>query len=356
MHVGLTVFCTDRSVSPLDLAVEAEARGFHSLYIPEHTHIPTSRETPPPTGDAELAEEYKRTLDPFVALAAAAARTERILLGTGIALVAQHDPIALAKAVATLDHVADGRFVLGIGYGWNREEMADHGVAYRRRRAQVRETMLAMQELWSKDVAEYHGEFVDFAPSWQWPKPVQQPRPRVLIGGAPGPKLFAHIAEFGDGWMPIGGGGLKAAMPALRDAFAERGRDPGAIHVVPMGVLPTPREAGLLRRGRSHRVRAAFAVGAPGRGAPDPRRVQRLARTELTTRSPRSAIRSRYSARVWHGTLIVSQVTPSAARRAIWVCMASASNWPRSWISRPKGTKLTSRGAVRPTFFACSRA
>jgi len=240
VNVGLTIFATDRSMSPLALAEEAEARGFHSLYIPEHTHIPTSRETPPPTGDEQLREEYKRTLDPFVALAAAAARTSRIRLGTGIALVAQHDPIALAKTIATLDQVCDGRFVLGIGYGWNREEMASHGIAYAQRRAQVRETMLAIEELWSKEVAEFHGEFVDFEPSWQWPKPRQQPRPRVLVGGAPGPKLFAHIAEFADGWMPIGGAGLKAALPALRGAFEERGRDASGIHVVPMGVLPEP--------------------------------------------------------------------------------------------------------------------
>jgi probable F420-dependent oxidoreductase len=240
VYVGLTIFATDLSMSPLELAMEAEERGFHSLYVPEHTHIPTSRETPPPTGDEQLPEEYKRTLDPFVALAAAAARTSRIRLGTGIALVAQHDPIALAKAVATLDQVSDGRFVLGVGYGWNREEMAAHGVEYTRRRAHVRETMLAMQELWSKEVAEFHGEFVDFEPSWQWPKPLQQPRPRTLIGGAPGPKLFAAIAELADGWMPIGGAGLKAALPVLRSAFEERGRDSSGIHVVPMGVLPEP--------------------------------------------------------------------------------------------------------------------
>jgi alkanesulfonate monooxygenase SsuD/methylene tetrahydromethanopterin reductase-like flavin-dependent oxidoreductase (luciferase family) len=130
--------------------------------------------------------------------------------------------------------------VLGIGYGWNREEMASHGVEYGRRRARVRETMLAMEELWSKDVAEFHGEFVDFEPCWQWPKPVQQPRPRVLVGGGPGPKLFAHIAEYADGWLPIGGAGLRAALPDLRRAFEERGRDPSTLHVVPMGVLPEP--------------------------------------------------------------------------------------------------------------------
>jgi len=240
MEIGLTLFATDRSISVDELAVAAEERGFYSLYIPEHTHIPTSRESPVPTGEPELPEEYKRTPDPLVALAAAAARTRRIRLGTGIALVAQHDTLVLAKQVATLDRIAEGRLVLGIGYGWNREEMADHGVDYRQRRALVREKMLAMEALWSREVAEFHGEHVDFPPCWQWPKPVQQPRPRVLIGGGAGPKLFAQVAELADGWMPIGGSGLKQAIPELRRAVAERGRDPDALHIVPMGVVPDP--------------------------------------------------------------------------------------------------------------------
>ena len=238
MKVGVTIFATDRSMSPVELAREAEARGFHSLYVPEHTHIPTSRRTPPPTGDAVLPEEYKRTLDPYVALAAAAAATSRIRLGTGIALVAQHDPIALAKALATLDLVSGGRLVVGVGFGWNREEMESHGVDYKRRREIVREKMLAIQALWTHEVAGFAGEHVRFEPSWQWPKPLQKPRPPVLIGGAPGPKLFAHAAEWADGWLPIGGAGLKAALPELRRAFEARGRDPATLQVVPMGVLP----------------------------------------------------------------------------------------------------------------------
>jgi probable F420-dependent oxidoreductase len=238
VQLGVTIFATDRSMSPVDVAREAEARGFVSLYIPEHTHIPISRRTPPPTGDAQLAEEYKRTLDPFVALAAAATVTRTIRLGTGIALIAQHDPIVLAKTIATLDLLSHGRVVLGIGYGWNEDEMESHGVDPRRRRGLVREKMLAMQTLWAKDVAEFHGEFVRFAPSWQWPKPVQQPRPRVLIGGAAGPKLFAQIAEYADGWIPIGGAGLKQALPELARACETRGRDPNSLEIVPMGVLP----------------------------------------------------------------------------------------------------------------------
>ena len=239
MKIGVTLHATDRSVSPVELACEAEARGFHSFYVPEHTHIPTSRRTPAPTGDAELGDEYKRSLDPYIALAAAASRTERILLGTGIGLVAQHDAITLAKQLATLDVVSDGRLVLGIGYGWNHEEMENHGIDVRRRRALVREKMLAMQALWTNEVAEFHGEFVDFEPCWQWPKPLQQPRPRVLIGGAAGPRLFSHIAEYADGWLPIGGAGVREALEQLRAAFVERGRDPESLQVVPMGIHPS---------------------------------------------------------------------------------------------------------------------
>ncbi len=242
MKIGVTLHSTDRSMSPVELAREAEARGFYSLYLPEHTHIPTSRLTPAPTGDETLGDEYRRSLDPYVALAGAAAVTEAIRLGTGIALVAQHDPIALAKQLATLDFLSGGRLVLGIGYGWNREEMENHGIDVKRRRALVREKMLLMQELWSQDEASFRGEFVRLEPSWAWPKPIQQPRPRVLIGGAAGPGLFAHIAEFADGWLPIGGGGVATALPELRRAFEERGRDPGTLHVVPMGVLPDERK------------------------------------------------------------------------------------------------------------------
>jgi len=240
VKLGVTLFTTDQSIGPAELAREAEARGFYSLYVPEHTHIPVSRRTPPPTGDAELAEEYKRSLDPYVALAAAASVTATIRLGTGVGLVAQHDAIALAKQLATLDLVSNGRLVLGIGYGWNHEEMENHGIDVKRRRALVREKVLAMQALWANEVAEFHGEFVRFEPSWQWPKPVQQPRPRILIGGAPGRTLFAHIAEYADGWLPIGGAGVAEALPELRAAFEARGRDPAGIYVVPMGILPTP--------------------------------------------------------------------------------------------------------------------
>ena len=238
MRLGVTIHATDKAMSPVLLAREAEDRGFYSLYVPEHTHIPTSRRTPPPTGDALLAEEYFRSLDPYISLAAAAAITSTIRLGTGVGLVAQHDTIAFAKELATLDLVSNGRLVLGIGFGWNREEMANHGVEFRTRRELVREKMLAMQQLWAHDEAEFHGEFVDFERSYMWPKPVQKPRPRVLIGGAAGPKLFEHIAEYADGWLPIGGAGMKAALDDLRAAVERRGRRFEDLHIVPMGVFP----------------------------------------------------------------------------------------------------------------------
>jgi probable F420-dependent oxidoreductase len=237
VKLGLAFFSTDVSMDFVELAREAEARGFHSIYIPEHTHIPTSRRTPAPTG-GDLAEEYRRSLDPYVALGAAASVTTKLRLGTGVSLVAQHHPISLAKSLATIDRLSNGRLVFGIGYGWNREEMASHGVDFRQRRALVREKVLAIEALWANEAAEFRGELVSLEASWQWPKPVQRPRPPVLIGGAAGPKLFAHVAEYADGWLPIGGAGLKAALSELFRAVEERGRDPKAMQIVPLGVFP----------------------------------------------------------------------------------------------------------------------
>lgn len=238
MKFGVAFFLTDRSLGPVEFARAAEERGYHSLYIPEHTHIPTSRVTPPPTGEPELAEAYKRTLDPFVALAAMASVTERIRLGTGIAVVAQREPIVTAKAVATLDLISGGRVDLGIGFNWNEDEIAHHGVALTDRRAVAREHVLAMQALWRDDVAGFHGEFVDFSPSWSWPKPVQRPGPPVLLGGGAGPKLFSLIAEFGDGWIPFGGKGLADSIPVLHAAVEAAGRDPATLRVIPFGTIP----------------------------------------------------------------------------------------------------------------------
>jgi len=238
VRIGLTIFGTDQTIGPVELAVEAEARGFASLWLPEHTHIPTSRRTPPPTGDDQLADEYRRTLDPTVALAACASVTSTIRLGTGVALAAQHEPIAYAKTWATLDLVSGGRAVFGVGFGWNRDEMEHHGVDYSTRREQSREHVLAMQALWSQEAAAFDGTYVRFESSWSWPKPVQQPRIPTFVGGAAGPKLFAHVAEWADGWLPIGGAGVRDALPALRDAWAAAGRG-GEPEVVPFGTVPT---------------------------------------------------------------------------------------------------------------------
>jgi probable F420-dependent oxidoreductase len=237
MRLGITMFATDRAMPTHELAVAAEERGFASVYVPEHTHIPVARTTPPPTGDDTLPEEYARTLDPLVALAAAAAVTSRITLGTGVCLLAQREPIVTAKAIASLDRLSGGRFVLGVGYGWNVEEAADHDVPWRRRREVVREKALAMRELWSRDEASYDGEFVRFAPSWAWPKPAR--RVPILLGGAAGPTLFAHIAEYGDGWIPIGGAGVRRALPQLAEAYEKAGRDPLTATVIPFGTVPT---------------------------------------------------------------------------------------------------------------------
>jgi probable F420-dependent oxidoreductase len=250
MRLGVTMFATDRTMAAHELAAAAEERGFASLYVPEHTHIPVARTTPAPTGDETLPEEYRRTLDPFVALAAAAAVTSRITLATGICLLAQREPIVTAKAIATLDQISLGRFVLGVGYGWNVEEAADHDVPWRRRREVVREKVLAMRELWSHEEASFQGEFVRFEPSWAWPKPGRVP---IMLGGAAGTTLLAHVAEYGDGWLPIGGRGVRQALPRLAQACESRDRDPATVSVVPMGTDPTPEKldyyAGLSYRG-----------------------------------------------------------------------------------------------------------
>jgi probable F420-dependent oxidoreductase len=237
VRFGVTIITTDLVWRIDELAPEIEARGFTSFYIPEHTHIPTSRITAPATGEDELAEHYKRMLDPFVALAAASSVTTDLRLGTGIALLAQREPIVTAKTIATLDYLSNGRVELGIGYGWNVDEMVHHGVDPARRRDLVRDHVLAMRALWTDDEAEFHGEFVDFSPSWQWPKPVQTGGPPVLMGGAPGPRLFAAIAEFCDGWLPFGGAGVRDALPGLREACERIGRDPAELRIIPFGTF-----------------------------------------------------------------------------------------------------------------------
>jgi probable F420-dependent oxidoreductase len=263
MRYGVTMFMTDQTMPPVELARAIEARGLHSLYVPEHTHIPTSRMTAPPTGDAELRDEYKRTLDPLVALAMCAAATERLVVGTGICLVAQREPIVTAKAIATLDHMSGGRFVLGVGFGWNADEIADHGVTMADRRDVAREHVLAMRALWSDDVATFDGKYVQIPPTWSWPKPVRAGGPPVLIGGAAGPKMFAHVAEYADGWIPIGGAGIRAALPDLHRACEAAGRDPAELQIVPFGTVP---DAGKLEYYESIGV-TEVVLRVPGGGA-----------------------------------------------------------------------------------------
>ncbi|NLU70087.1 TIGR03619 family F420-dependent LLM class oxidoreductase [Streptomyces sp. HNM0574] len=238
MRIATTIILTDETVRPDRLAREVEQRGFHGLYLPEHTHIPVSRETPAPMGEP-LPRPYGRTFDPMVALAAAATVTERIALGTGVALVAQHDPIVLAKQLASLDALSGGRITLGAGFGWNREEAADHGVDWPRRRELVRDRVALMRALWASEPTEYEGEFGSVRASWAYPKPVRDGGPRVLLGGAAGPKLFAHIAEWADGWIPVGGSGLTEALPRLRAEWERAGRGPEGPAVVPSFVVPS---------------------------------------------------------------------------------------------------------------------
>jgi probable F420-dependent oxidoreductase len=182
-------------------------------------------------------DDYKRCLDPLVALATAASVTTRIGLGTGILLAAQHEPILLAKQVATLDHLCGGRVTLGVGYGWNRTEAEDHGVEWARRHDVVREHLEAAEAIWSHDQAEYHGTFVDFGPTWSWPKPVQQPRVRTLVGGGANDAVLTAVVESADGWIPIGGAGLATAIPRLHALAEAAGRDPADLAVVPFGTI-----------------------------------------------------------------------------------------------------------------------
>lgn len=203
MRFSLVLFTSDRGIRPAEAARAAEEHGFYAFYVPEHTHIPVKRETAhPATGDETLPDDrYMRTLDPWVALASAASVTTRIRLGTAVALPFEHDPITLAKTIATLDHLSGGRVVLGAGFGWNVEEMADHGVPAKRRKTVLREYLEAMGELWIQETASYDGEFVNFGPSWAWPKPVQQPRVPVLLGARGTEANFKWIARSADGWI-----------------------------------------------------------------------------------------------------------------------------------------------------------
>jgi len=240
MKFGIVMFPTDKAIRPDALAREVEDRGFESLWFPEHSHIPTSRKSPwgGVPGAPPLPEMYWRTYDQFVALTAAASATSRLRIATGITLVAQRDPIWLAKAVASLDTLSGGRLLFGIGYGWNKEEMSQHGIAFNQRRSLLREKILMMKALWTEDEASYQGDLLTLEPSWAWPKPTQRPHPPIILGGGAGPKTFAHIMEFCDGWMPLlGRHPILENLEGLRAAAERAGRDPASVEV---GAFGTP--------------------------------------------------------------------------------------------------------------------
>jgi len=260
MRIAVEIFPTDQTMNPIEFARTVEELGFESIWFPEHSHIPTSRVTPwgGNTGAPPLPEYYARTYDPFVALGACAAATSTIKLATGICLVAQRDPIHTAKEVASVDALSDGRFVFGIGYGWNKEEMAQHGTAYVERRDLLRERILAMKALWTQNEASYDGDVVHIEPSWAWPKPAQQPHPPIVLGGAAGPKTAADIAEFCDGWMPIGARQLKTGWDEVQRACEAVGRDPKSVEV---GVFAAaPDEAKLTELASLGTTRAVLAM------------------------------------------------------------------------------------------------
>jgi probable F420-dependent oxidoreductase len=226
MQFGVIMFPTDYSIGVVDLARAVEDHGFESLWLPEHTHIPAERRTPWP-GGAQLPREYSHALDPFVSLGAAAAATSRLKLGTGVCLVVERDPITLAKDVASVDFISGGRFLFGVGGGWNLEEMANHGTDPAQRWSVLRERVLAMKQIWTQDEASFHGNHVDFDRIWQWPKPVQRPHPPIVVGGN-GPHTLRRVIDYGDQWGPIIGRGpdLEQRMAELARLASEAGRSP----------------------------------------------------------------------------------------------------------------------------------
>ena len=258
MNIGIYIFATDYTIRIDELAREAEQRGFESLFVPEHTHIPASRRSPWP-GGPELPREYWHTLDPFVALAVAAAATSTIRLGTGICLLTERDPIVNAKEAASLDLLSGGRFELAIGAGWNAEEMENHGTAFATRFRVMSERARAMKVIWAEEEPEFHGEFVDFDPIWSYPKPVQRPNPPILVGGETDHTL-RRVVDWADGWFPRGRGGFDPAegMARLKAIADEAGRSMDTIDVSLFGAPPN-REA-LDRAAEAGVTRAILAL------------------------------------------------------------------------------------------------
>jgi probable F420-dependent oxidoreductase len=247
LKFGAAMFFTDYSMTPGELAQALEARGFESVWAPEHSHIPASRKTPFP-GGGEVPKKYYDAMDPFVTLTAAATATKKLRLGTGICLVVQRDPIQTAKLVASIDQVSGGRFLFGIGDGWNQDEIENHGVVFKTRHKLVRERVEAMKEIWTKTKAEYHGEFVNFDPILAWPKPVQKPYPPVIVGGA-FPYSARRAIRYGTGWIPHAARDTYAEIadmiPQFRRMATDAGRDPSSIE---MTIWSPKQEADLMKR------------------------------------------------------------------------------------------------------------
>ncbi len=259
MKFGVSIFPTDDAIDMAELGAAAEQARFESLWVAEHSHIPTNRLSGWPGGD-QLPKHYWHTMDPFIALTVAATASRTLRLGTGICLVVQRDPIHTAKEVASLDHISNGRFLFGIGGGWNREEMADHGTDFGRRWKLLRERVDAMKAIWTQEVSEYHGEMVDFGPMWSWPKPVQKPHPPVILGGS-GPKILERVVRYGDGWMPNRGPVIEriAELQSLATA-AGRGQ-------IPVTVYPRANSEDIERYAQAGVDRCIYWVPPDGRDA-----------------------------------------------------------------------------------------
>jgi probable F420-dependent oxidoreductase len=279
------MFSTDYTIAPARLGPLVEERGFESLLFPEHTHIPASRETPHPSG-RELPPQYSHTGDPFVGLAMVAAVTERLKIGTGICLVIQRDPIVTAKEVATLDHLSGGRFLFGVGAGWNREEMRNHGTDPRRRFSIMREHIAAMKAIWTEDEAEYHGEYVNFDPIWSWPKPHQKPYPPVLVGGV-GEKALDRVLAFGDEWMPN-----RVDDPERlgeRIAELERRAEEAGRERIPVSIFGANPDPGFVERVGAVGVNRCFFFVRPEEPGEVERQLDELAELRDRVAMPRTA-------------------------------------------------------------------
>ncbi len=259
MKFGIAIFPTDYAISMTELAPAVEQAGFESLWVAEHSHIPASRESRWPGGD-ELPKQYWHTMDPFVALTLAATSSKTLKVATGICLVIERDPIHTAKEVASVDQVSGGRFIFGVGGGWNREEMADHGTDFGKRWQLLRERVEAMKAIWTQDVAEYHGDMVQFGPMWSWPKPVQKPHPPVVLGGS-GPKILERVVRYADGWTPNRGDVIQR-IPELRKMAKEAGRG----HI-PVSFYPKPGAEEIERVEKAGVERCIYYVPADGRDA-----------------------------------------------------------------------------------------